>query len=322
MQLRRYVTRRLLQFFPLLLVIVVLNFVLMHAAPGDVASIMAGETQDPAFIAHIRQRFGFDRPFHEQLFIYIGRVARGDLGDSYLSRRPVLTIIGERIGPTLLLVGTSLVLAALMGTVIGTLVSRRAGSPSDIAVSVVAVGSYSIPVFWLGLMLILMFAIHLRWFPTSGMISFLGTEPGWDTIRDRLLHLVLPSSTLLLAGFGQYVRVARTSVLQVLDEDFITTVRAIGFHPNTILIRHALRNASLPIVSMLGLQLGLALTGAVLTETVFAWPGLGRLVYESILARDRPVIMGAYVVMAICVVVASLVTDLVYAVLDPRVVYR
>ncbi len=322
MRLTQYVLRRILQLAPVVLVVVIVNFVLMHAAPGDVTHILVGENPDPEYQALMRQRFGLDRPVHEQLLVYLGRVFRGDLGDSYLMRRPVIQIIAERAGPTVILAGTSLLIAGVIGTLLGTLVSIRAGTTVDVAVSVVAVTSYSLPIFWLGLMLILAFSIYLSWFPATGMMTSMGPEGYWGQLLDRLHHLTLPVATLVIGGFGQYLRVARTSVLQVLNEDFITTARAIGFNRTAILVRHALRNASLPIVSMLGLQLGVALTGAVLTETVFAWPGLGRLVYEAILGRDTPLIMGAYIVMSILVALASLLTDLVYAILDPRVEYR
>jgi peptide/nickel transport system permease protein len=320
-QLQKYLVRRLLQLIPVILVVIVLNFVLMQLAPGDITYILAGEEPDPEYVEYLRHKYGLDRPIHEQLFVYMGRVLQGDLGDSYRYREPVLSVIGRHLAPTLLLMITSLFMASVIGTAIGTFLAPRAGSPTDVTVSILAVSSYSIPVFWLGLMLILLFAIRLDWFPVSGMYDVLRSNKGIDRVLDVLYHLVLPALTLSLVWLGQYVRLARSSVLQVLNEDFITAVRAVGFRPNTILVHHALRNALLPIVSVLGIQLGLAIGGAVLTETVFAWPGLGRVIYEGILARDTPLIMGAYVVMSVCVALASLLADLLYASLDPRVVY-
>jgi len=322
MRIQRYLVWRFAQFVPVVFIVVVMNFMIMKLAPGDAAYYMAGESADPAYIERVRREYGFDRPIHEQLWLYLTRVAQGDLGRSTRFGQPVVDVIGSRLGPTLLLAGTSLLLAATLGTLIGTIVARRAGSAVDIATSVVAVVTFSIPVFWLGLMMILAFAITNRWFPVSGMRSILGPREGWGYVVDVARHLVLPATTLALVWLGQYVRLARTSVLQVLSEDFITTARAAGFSERAILIRHALRNALLPIVSVIGLQVGLLLGGAVLTETVFAWPGIGRVVYEALLARDTPLIMGVFIVTSVCVALASLVTDLVYAALDPRVVYR
>ncbi|SVD41164.1 uncharacterized protein METZ01_LOCUS394018, partial [marine metagenome] len=242
-----------------------------------------------------------------------------DLGLSFISRRPVLHEILERVPATLLLVGTSLIIAIAIGTTLGTLVAQRPGSLIDSILSSAAVALYSIPVFWLGLMLVLFFGVYLKWFPISGMYSLLIPKEGFDRVLDIAKHLVLPSIALSSVWIGQYLRLSRTSVAEVYNEHYIVTVKAIGFSSNTILLHYALRNALLPIVTIFGLQLGLALTGAVLTETVFSWPGLGRLIYDAILSRDTPIIMGAYIVMSICVALASLITDLLYAVLDPRV---
>lgn len=318
----RYLFRRVLQLVPVVAVVIVLSFALLHLAPGDVALKMAGERADPAFIAATRERYGLDLPFHEQFFRYVSNVVQGDLGVSYREGRPVLDIILERLPATLLLVGCALVIAAVGGTLAGTFLGRHAGSRFDAAASVVAVGAYSIPVFWLGLMLILVFSVTMGWFPSSGMTS--PTPPdGWLAgAIDVAHHMVLPAAALATVWFGEYVRLSRASVANVLAEDYITAARGTGYSERTILVKHALRNAMLPITTVFGLQLASLLAGAVLTETVFAWPGLGRLLFDAVLSRDMPVIMGAYLVMSVAVVVATLVTDLVYARLDPRVVYR
>ena len=319
MRLRRYILVRLLQLIPVILVVIILNFCLIHLAPGDVAVTLAGEDVDPEYIQHIREVYGLDRPVIEQLWRYLVQVGQGDLGLSYRSREPVALEIMRRIPATLLLIGTALAFAVLVGTVVGTLVARRAGSAADTTASALAIGFYSIPVFWLGLMLVLLFGVELRWLPTSGMYSLIGPSGGWGRVADVAIHLVLPALTLSTVWIGQYLRLARTSVVEVLNENYITTVRAVGFPPRKVMLHYALRNAMLPVVTVFGLQMGLVLTGAVLTETVFSWPGLGRLIYDAILARDTPVIMGAYIVMSVTVALASLVTDLVYAALDPRV---
>ncbi|MBL8702934.1 MAG: ABC transporter permease [Alphaproteobacteria bacterium] len=319
MRLRRYILLRALQLVPVTLVVIVLNFLLIHLAPGDISLILAGETADPAYLASIRERFGLDQPFHVQLWRYLVQVASGDLGLSLRSREPVFAEIMSRVPATLLLVGTSLALSVALGTWIGTWIARRPGSALDRWVSALAVALFSVPVFWLGLMLVLLFAVRLPILPAMGMASVDGPRDGIGRILDVAQHLVLPVLALMTVSLGQYVRLARSAVAEVMGEAYITTVRAIGFRDRTILMRYALRNAMLPVVTVLGLQLALILTGAVLTETVFSWPGLGRLLYDAILARDTPVIMGAFIIMSVTVAAASLATDLVYAALDPRV---
>ena len=319
MRLRRYILFRALQLIPVTLVVIVLNFLLIHLAPGDIAIILAGDSADPAYLAVIRARYGLDLPFHDQLWRYLVQVASGDLGISFRSREPVFSEIMSRVPATLLLVGTSLLLSVVLGTWIGTWIARRPGSALDSWVSAGAVALFSVPVFWLGLMLVLLFSVRIPLLPGMGMASVDGPREGIGRVLDVAQHLVLPVLALMTVSVGQYVRLARSAVAEVMGESYITTARAIGYPERTILMRHALRNALLPVVTVLGLQLGLMLTGAVLTETVFSWPGLGRLIYDAILARDTPVIMGAFIAMSITVALAALVTDLVYAALDPRV---
>jgi peptide/nickel transport system permease protein len=310
-----------LQLIPVVLTVIVINFLLIKTAPGDAASALAGENALPAQLEAVRERYGLNRPVHEQLFIYMGRVLQGDLGDSFRFREPVLDVILRYSGPTLLLVATGLVLAVGLGTLIGTFTARRAGGPLDVTVSILSVISYSIPSFWLGLGLILLFSVYLKWLPAAGMRDIMGPRSGLPMVMDVARHLLLPALTLSLVWMGQYIRLARGSVLAVLNEDFVKTARAVGFSPFFILFRVALRNAMLPVVSVLGLQLGLLLSGSVLIETVFSWPGIGRMLYEAILARDTALIMGTYIFIAVMVTVASLLTDLAYAVLDPRIDY-
>jgi peptide/nickel transport system permease protein len=319
MRLQRYLMLRLAQLIPVLLAVIVINFALIHLAPGDVSTVLAGENGDPAYMESVRASYGLDQPFLVQLGRYLGHVLRGDLGASFRGHTPVLDEILAHVPATLMLVGCSLLISVVVGTWLGTRIARRPGSWTDTIVSVVSISMFSIPVFWLGLMLILFVAVRLRLLPTSGMSTVGGPRDGLPMILDVARHLVLPVLTLSCVWIGQYVRLARTTVTEVLGEAYITTVRAIGFPERRVLLHYALRNALLPVVTVFGLQLGLVLTGAVLTETVFSWPGLGRMIYDAILARDTPVIMGAFVVMSFTVAIASLVTDLVYAALDPRV---
>ncbi len=317
--MKRYLLLRVLQLVPVTLVVIVLNFLLVHMAPGDVSIVLAGDSADPAYLAVIRERYGLDRPFLEQLWRYLVQVGSGDLGVSFRSREPVFAEIMSRVPATLLLVGTSLALSVVLGTLVGAWIARRPGSLLDSGVSALAVALFSMPVFWLGLMLVLLFAVQWQVLPAMGMASVDGPRDGLGRVLDVARHMILPVLALTTVSFGQYVRLSRSAVAEVLGESYITTVRAIGFPERTVLMHYALRNALLPVVTVLGLQLGLVLTGAVLTETVFSWPGLGRLIYDAILARDTPVIMGAFIVMSVTVAMASLATDLVYAALDPRV---
>ncbi|MGR3801974.1 ABC transporter permease [Marinibacterium profundimaris] len=319
MRLPQYFLFRLLQMIPIALFIVVINFALIHIAPGDVSILLAGEGADPAYMQSVREAYGLDRPLYQQLGAYLGQVLQGDLGLSFRTREPVIDIIAERIPATLLLAGTSLVLASVAGVVIGALVARRPGSAMDTAVTTLSISLFSIPVFWLGLMLILLFAVTLRWLPSSGMMSIAGPREGIGHVLDIARHMVLPVVALSAVWLGQYVRLSRASVSETLAEPYVTTARAIGYPERRVMSRFALRNAMLPIVTVLGLELGMLLSGAVLTETVFSWPGLGRLIYEAILSRDTPVIMGAFLIMSFTVMLAALLTDLLYAALDPRV---
>ncbi|MBS7700534.1 MULTISPECIES: ABC transporter permease [unclassified Chelatococcus] len=319
MRLQRYILFRLAQVLPVAFVIIIINFALIHLAPGDVSIILAGEDANPEYMAAVRERYGLDLPLPQQLLNYLMQIASGDLGLSYRTREPVLDVILERVPATLLLAGTSLVLAAILGTAIGAFVARRPGSALDTSVTSLSISLFSIPVFWLGLMLILLFAVKLRWFPSTGMVTVGGPREGIGRVMDILWHMVLPVLALATVWLGQYVRLARASVADVLAESYVTTGRAIGFSEPQILMKFGLRNALLPIITVLGLEIGVLLTGAVLTETVFSWPGLGRLIYEAILARDTPIIMGAFIIMSFTVMIASLVTDVLYAALDPRV---
>ncbi|MBX3539943.1 MAG: ABC transporter permease [Chelatococcus sp.] len=319
MRLQRYILFRLAQVLPVAFVIIIINFALIHLAPGDVSIILAGEDANPEYMAAVRERYGLDLPLPQQLLNYLMQIASGDLGLSYRTREPVLDVILERVPATLLLAGTSLVLAAILGTAIGAFVARRPGSALDTSVTSLSISLFSIPVFWLGLMLILLFAVKLRWFPSTGMVTVGGPREGIGRVMDIIWHMVLPVLALATVWLGQYVRLARASVADVLAESYVTTGRAIGFSEPQILMKFGLRNALLPIITVLGLEIGVLLTGAVLTETVFSWPGLGRLIYEAILARDTPIIMGAFIIMSFTVMIASLVTDVLYAALDPRV---
>ncbi len=323
MGLGRYIVRRLLEMIPVILVIIVLNFVIIRLAPGDPAVVLAGEYASTEYIQAVRQAYDLDKPLLTQLTTYLGHVLQGDLGRSYQYNRPVIEVIANRIPATLLLVLTAQVLGLLLGSLLGTYAARRYPSRTDTALAVGSLAWYSMPIFWIGMMLVLVFAVNLRWFPSSGMRNVLSEAEGIAALPDLLHHMVLPTLSMVFGWtLPTYLRLTRASVLELAREDFATTARAKGLGENAVYFKHILRNALLPTVTVAGLYLGMTLTGAVLTETVFSWPGIGRLLYDAVLSRDYPLLMGVFIISSCLVVVASLLTDIVYAFLDPRVTYH
>jgi len=307
---------------PVLFGVLLVNFLLIHLAPGDPVQILAGDVApSPEYAARLRAEFGLDRPLWAQGAIYFGRLLRGDLGYSIAFRQPVGALILERLGATVMLSASALGLAVLVGIILGVASAQRPRSAVDVAASLVGLIGYSVPVFWLGQILLIAFALQTRWFPSQGMESMRETYSGLAYVRDVAHHLVLPALTLCALHLAVITRLLRTSMLEALDEDFVRTARAKGVMEWVILYRHALRNALLPVTTAVGGSLGLLVSGAVLTETVFSWPGLGRLLYEAVLKRDYPVMMGMLVVLTTSVMLANLIVDLVYALIDPRVRY-
>lgn len=319
MNMRRYVARRLLQIVPTILVILLLNFLIIRLAPGDPARAMAGENAAPANVEALRERWGLNKPLWEQAVIYFGRLARGDLGFSYNYLTPVLTLILDRIPQTVFLMLTASTVSFVLGTLLGAFAGSRYPSRADSSISVISLIFYSMPIFWFGMLLIFGFAISLRWLPSGGMYDIVEKKEGFAHLLDLTRHAVLPVATLSAFNLPFFLRITRASLIDTLREDYITTAEAIGLSRNRIFLRHALPNAILPTITAYGLVLGFVLTGAVMTETVFSWPGVGRLMWEAISNRDYPTMMGVFVFSSVAVVVASLLTDLAYATLDPRV---
>ena len=315
------IARRILHALILLVAVIVLNFVLMRLAPGDVAQVIAGEmggvTEE--ILADIRAQYGLDKSIAEQLFIFLGRFARLDFGESYFYNQPVLKLIFGRVPATLLLVLSALIFSTSIGTIIGVISARRPHSLLSHLVTFISVGGYSMPVFWLGIMLLILFASIIPIFPTAGMYDAAKEVGVLGYLVDVLHHLVLPVFTLAFIYLGQYSRLARGSMLETLNADYIRTARAKGLKENLVIYKHALRNAVLPVVTMAGLQFSQLFAGAILVETVFNWPGLGRLAFEAILSRDYPTVLGLLFFSALIVVVANLLTDLCYRLIDPRI---
>lgn len=317
----KHLMSRLAQGLALVLAVVVLNFVLVHAAPGDPVETIAGASggMDEKLQAELRAQYGLDQPLPVQLGIYLGKVLRGDLGYSYFFNLPVSGLIAERVPATLALVLTSVLAAFLIGTTLGVLSSRRPNGWLSQTINVLSLVGFAAPVFWLGMLLVILLASVFPVFPVSGMRGIASDGRGLADVIDVLYHLVLPSLTLGLVYLAQYSRLSRAAMLDVLGADYIRTARAKGLSERVVLYKHALRNAVLPVVTVLGLQFGNVLAGAIVVETVFNWPGLGRLAYESVLRRDYPTILGVLLFASVVVVVMNQITDLCYRLIDPRI---
>ena len=319
----RFILRRFAEAVPLLLAVIVLNFLIIHLAPGDPIQTLIGDfPASPEYIAKMRAQFGLDRPLWEQLWHYFSQVVQGDLGFSFANRRPVQELLVERLANTLILTVSALLFATTLGVVLGISAARRPRSLVDNLVTVVSLAGFSIPVFWLGQIVILLFAVTLDWLPAQGMTSSRESFQGFDYVVDVAKHLVLPALALSLRYLVSTARLTRSSMLEALRSDYIVTARAKGVRATRMLYVHALPNALLPVVTSVGYNFGYVLAGSALIETVFSWPGLGRLLYDAMLARDTPVILGIFLVGAGTAVAANLITDLAYGWLDPRIRQR
>jgi ABC-type dipeptide/oligopeptide/nickel transport system permease component len=303
-----FILRRLLLAIPTLFGVLVVAFLLLYVAPGDPVMAMVGERADPETIARLRRELRLDDPIHKQFGHYVGGIVRGDLGRSYITNRPIQRDIRERFPKTLQLAGAAMLLAASVGITLGILSAWRPGGVIDRIGLGVAYLGVSFPVFWVGLLLILLFAVTLRWLPPSGF--------------GGLKYLILPALALGMRSIAFLARMTRSAMLDALGSDFVRTARAKGLTERRVVARHALRNAAIPIITVLGLDFGSYLTGSILTETIFSWPGLGRYVVNAIARRDLPAIQGSVLFLSAVFVMVNLITDLAYAKADPRVSYR
>jgi peptide/nickel transport system permease protein len=311
----RFLVRRLLLLVPVLMGVSVIVFLVLHLAPGDPAEIMLGPQATQEDRLRLRAELGLDDPLSRQYARWLGHVVRGDLGRSLWMRRPVLGEVLARYQATLILTGSALLLSSVGGVVLGILSARWPNSLLDRASAVASLFGASMPVFWLGIVLMVIFSLTLGWLPASGMFAPYG---GGDLV-DLLKHLVLPAITLAAASVTIVARLTRAAMLDVLGQDYIRTARAKGLVERRVVARHALRNALVPIVTVIGVQAGYLLGGAVLTETVFAWPGVGTLMVQGILARDIPLVQGCVLVVALTFVLVNLAVDLLYVWIDPRI---
>ncbi len=320
--MRRVILRRLLTAVPLLLLVSLFSFYILRLAPGDPVRAylaMPFDQASPELIQQTRKALGLDRPLYVQYARWLGSAMSGDLGRSLMTRRPVATIIRETLPNTLQLMAVALTIGIGVGVALGILAALRPHSGADLVLSVLTYTGYSVPPFWLALMLVFVFGVWLNWLPTVGMMSLQTASPPF---LDRLAHLVLPVATLAFHDVVVWLRYQRNSLLEVLDEDYIRTARAKGLPNSVVLVRHAWRNSLISIITLLGYSLPRLLTGAYIVETIFSWPGMGRLSIDAIFQRDYPLIMALLLVSSLMVVFGNLLADVGYALADPRVRYE
>lgn len=311
----QYVVQRIIATIPVVLLVAIITFSLVHIAPGDPAAVIAGDFGNPEDIERVRKQLGLDKPILQQFWIWLSHVAQGDLGSSIFSRYQVTDLIAQRLQPTIVLALTSEILAVVIAVPLGVLAAWKANSLIDRGVMLFAVLGFSIPVFWLAYNMIFLFAVRLEWLPAVGY------EPISNGIVPWLKSITLPSIAIAVIFAALIARMTRTTMLEILREDYIRTARAKGLGDRLVLLRHALKNASVPVVTVIGLGLAGLIGGLVVTETVFAIPGLGRLIVEAVLRRDYPVIQGVMMLVTLVYVLVNLIVDISYAYLDPRIRY-
>lgn len=309
----RFVVRRLVQMVPVLFFVTVIIFVLINLVPGDAARLFLGEEAPPDALAALRHQLGLDQPLYVQYLRWVGGMLRGDFGYSFKDHRPVLETLLQKVPVTAELAGVSLLISWMVAVPAGAIAAWRQRSVADYGVSAVALAGLSFPNFWFGIMLIYLFAVHLRWLPASGFVP-LTQDPGRN-----LRTIVMPAVVLGLVLAAVVMRQLRSSMLEVMSADFVRTAKAKGLGERVVLIRHALRNAVIPVVTVMGLQMGTLLGGAIITETIFAVPGLGQLAVTSIYGRDYPMLEGVVMFSALAILLINLLVDIVYSLIDPRI---
>ena len=320
----RQIAAKIAQSLALVLAVVILNFLLVEIAPGDAIDALSGgeSGENSAEVTErLREQYGLDKPFLTRLTTYVGNVLQGDLGESIAFQKPVTELLGPRLWPTILLAFSALAFAIILGTFIGTIAARRPESPFSHSITVFALVGFAMPAFWTGILLLLLFSVQLEWLPVSGMNDVrLATDASWLTRQiDTVEHLILPALALGVIYLAAYARLSRASMLEVLESDYVRTARSKGLGERSVMFKHALRNGVIPIITVMGLQFGAVVSGAILVETVFAWPGVGRLAFDSVVRRDTNVLLGVLLMVSITVIIANLITDVLYRMVDPRI---
>ncbi len=315
-----FILRRVLSAIPMVLAVVIVNFILIQAAPGDPVTVLIGDyPAPPEYVEQIRRDYGLDRPVLEQLWAYLSNVFQGNLGQSFAQRQPVATLVVERMAATLQLTLTAMAIAVVVGVLLGVIGARYRATAIDSTTQGITLLGYSIPEFWLGQVLIVVFAVQLGWLPTGGSRPVRGSN---FTLMQLLPYIVLPAIALSFRYISIIGRMTRSSLLEVNNADFITAARSRGLSDGQVMRRHTMKNASPPVITVIGYNMGFVLAGSVMVETVFSWPGIGRLMYDSIGARDYPVLTGILLMISITVVLANMLTDIIIALIDPRVAAR
>lgn len=316
----RFLLVRTAAAIPIVFAILIVNFLIIHLAPGDPVQALVGDyPTPPGYVEKVRHDFGLDEPLGRQLGLYLWNLAGGNLGFSFANRQPVLGLLILRAVPTLLLMLPALTLASLVGLGLALLAAPRVGGATDFGITALSLAGYSIPVFWLGQLLVILFAVDLHWLPAQGMVSLRSPPTGWGAVQDIVLHMALPLLSVTIYYVAIVARVARASLAEALNQDYVLTAKAKGLSSGAVLRRHVLPNSLIPVVTVIGYNFGYALTGAILVETVFAWPGIGSLFLTSVGNRDHPVLQGIFLLTALTVVIANVLTDALYGLLDPRV---
>ena len=318
---RQYVLKKLFQAIITVFFVLVINYFLFRVMPGDpMQMLMRNPKASAEAVEKTRALFGLDKPWYVQFGIYVRNLFRGDLGFSFLHRKPVSQVIAARVLPTVLLAGLAELIAIVIGTLIGIIAAVKRGKRIDAVSLGFSLVTYSMPTFWLGILLVSFFSVYLHLFPTTGMMT-----PGasfsslWALLQDTGRHLFLPVLTLSLVLIGEYALIMRNSLLDILTEDYITTVRAKGFREQYVIRKHAVPNALLPMVTIIAINLGLVIAGTIQVETIYSWPGLGRLMYDALMNRDYPLLQGIFLLVSIAVIGANFLADILYGYLDPRV---
>ena len=327
MGLRAYILKRAIYSLVLLYFVITVNFIIFMMMPGDPVLMLASQMRlkEPEVIKSVTEAFGLDRPLHERYVKYVINMLTGQFGYSYDTRKPVVNEIGLRLRNTLVLVLPPEIFAVIIGIVLGVMAANKRGKLVDSASVIVSLITYSLPVFWIAMMLILAFSYNLNWFPSGHTIPdhwrYLPPQTIWEDLGTRLWYLVLPWTTLFLLSYGSYLLLTRATMLECITEDYVVTARAKGLKERTVLFKHTLKNALLPIITEVAIVFGFTLGGAIITETVFRYPGLGMWIWRSIETFDYPALQAIFYVVAICVIIANLIADLLYGVIDPRVTY-
>ncbi|MBS0452148.1 MAG: ABC transporter permease [Proteobacteria bacterium] len=316
-----FFARRCFKAVLVILFVIAINFALIRAAPGDPATILAGEAGavDAGFVERIRQEYGLDKPLPVQLLTYMKQLLSFELGNSYRENRPVKEIVLEKLPATLLLTLTALVFSVAVGVGLGVAAARRAGTALDALITAGSLVFFAMPLFWIGLLAIVVFSMKLGWLPPYGMSTVGADLSGWAAWLDTGKHLLMPAVTLGLFYVAIYTRVTRAAALEVMDQDFVKTARAKGVPEGRVWRRHILRNSVLPVITFVSLQAGHVLGGSVLIETVFAWPGIGRLAFDALFQRDYNLLLAVFFVSSVMVVIFNLIADLLYSLADPRI---